>query len=72
MNTFFRNRTERSDVNPKSQSKPAQMVGLLVAAVAVVGYVGFGWRFGGESSPVAAGLALVAVAAAVYFTVRGD
>lgn len=59
-------------MNPKSQSKLAQVVGLVVAAVAVVGYVVFGWRFGGESSPVAVGLALVAVAAAVYFTVRGE
>ncbi|UPW02082.1 hypothetical protein M0R88_08295 [Halorussus gelatinilyticus] len=59
-------------MNPKSQSKPAQLVGLLVAAVAVVGYLGFGWRFGGESSPVAVGLALVGVAAAVYFTIRGE
>ncbi|WP_128477200.1 hypothetical protein [Halorussus pelagicus] len=59
-------------MNPRSQSKTAQLVGLVVAAVAVVGYVGFGWRFGGESSPVAVGLALAAVAAAAYFTVRGE
>jgi phosphoglycerol transferase MdoB-like AlkP superfamily enzyme len=59
-------------MNPEGQSKAAQLVGFVVAAVAVVGYVGFGWRFGGESSPVAVGLALVAVAAAAYFTIRGE
>ena len=59
-------------MNPRNQSKPAQLVGLALAAVAVVGYVAFGWRFGGDSNPVALGLALVGVAAALYFTVRGE
>ncbi|UPV76010.1 hypothetical protein M0R89_08105 [Halorussus limi] len=59
-------------MNPENQSKPALLLGVLFAVVAVVGYVGLGWRFGGESSPVAVGLALVGVAAAVYFTVRGE
>ncbi|NHN61088.1 MULTISPECIES: hypothetical protein [Halorussus] len=56
----------------RNQSKPATLLGALAAVVAVVGYVGFGWRFGGDSDPVALALALVCVAAAVAFTLRGD
>ena len=56
----------------RSQSRPARLLGVLAAAVAVVGYVAFGWRFGGDSNPVALAIALVCVAAAVVFTLRGD
>ncbi|WP_276280472.1 hypothetical protein [Halorussus caseinilyticus] len=56
----------------RDQPKPAQLLGALAAVVAVIGYVAFGWRFGGDSDPAAVGLALVAVAAAVFFTVRGE
>jgi hypothetical protein len=48
-----------------------QRIGLLVAAIAVVGYVAFDWRFSdGASNPVAFGVALVAVAIAVVATLR--
>ncbi|WP_232702589.1 hypothetical protein [Halobacterium wangiae] len=50
-------------------SNPLPIVGLLFAVVGVVGYVVFGWRFGGDSSAVANALALVAVAIAVSVTV---
>ena len=46
-----------------SQSRPLQYVGALVAAVAVVGTVAFGWEFGGtDPVPVALGVAVAAVA----------
>ncbi|MFC4448780.1 hypothetical protein [Halorussus aquaticus] len=56
----------------RNESRTATLLGVLAAAVAVVGYVVFGWRFGGDSNPVALGFALLAVVAAVYFTVRSD
>jgi hypothetical protein len=46
-------------------------IALLFFAVAVVGYVVFGWRFGdGTSNPIAFGIALVAVGVAVFSTLR--
>jgi hypothetical protein len=42
-----------------------QVVGLLFAAVAVVGYLAFDWQFGGDSGPIPLALAAVAVALAV-------
>lgn len=52
-------------------SKLLPLAGLLACIVGVVGYVVFGWRFGGDtSSPVAVGVALVAVALAVGSTLR--
>jgi uncharacterized membrane-anchored protein len=42
------------------------------AAVGLVGYLAFGWRFdGGSSGPVVTALAAVAVALAVVSTLRG-
>ena len=55
-----------------SRSKPAQLLGVLAFVVAVAGYLAFGWRFGGDSNPVALVLALVGVAAAVLFTIRDE
>jgi len=52
------------------QSRPLPLVGLLFAVVAAVGYVAFGWRFGGDSSPVVLALAAVAVALAVGSELR--
>lgn len=53
-----------------SNSRPLQIVGALVALVAVVGYVAFDWRFGGstEPTPFAIGVvvAVVAVVATAY------
>lgn len=54
----------------RSGSKLGTLAGLAAFAVGLVGYVGFGWRFGGDGSPVATGLAFVAVAIAVGLTVR--
>lgn len=46
-------------------------IGVLVAVVAVVGYTVFGWRFGdGTTSPIAFGVALVAVGVAVVAALR--
>ena len=53
-----------------SESGPMQLVGLLVAAVAVVGYVVYDWQFGGEVQPIpatiAVGCVVLAVAVAAY------
>lgn len=53
-----------------SQSKPLQYVGALVAVVAVVGTVAFGWEFGAtdDLAPVALGVvfAVVAIGATLY------
>lgn len=53
-----------------SGSNPLQLVGLLAAAVGLVGFVVFGWRFDGstELTPFAigVGVAIVAVAATAY------
>jgi len=55
----------------RSQNRTTRALGLLAFAVAVVGYVFFGWRFSdGASNPVAFGLAIVAVAVAVGVTLR--
>jgi len=44
---------------------------VLVAAVALIGYTVFGWRFSdGTSNPIAFGIALVAVGVAVVATLR--
>ncbi|MFB6268535.1 MAG: hypothetical protein ABEH83_01225 [Halobacterium sp.] len=46
-------------------------IALLAAAIAAIGYVALGWRFGdGTSNPIAFAIALVAVAFAVVATVR--
>lgn len=47
------------------RSKRFTLLGVAFAVVGVVGYVVLGWRFGGESEPVALALAAVAVAVAV-------
>lgn len=51
--------------NVIDSSRPLPLVGAVAAVVAVIGYVAFGWRFGGDTSPVAVAIALVAVALAV-------
>jgi hypothetical protein len=48
-----------------SSSKPLQYIGALVAAVAVVGYVVFGWRFGETDSVIPFALSAVCVVIAV-------
>lgn len=47
-----------------SQSKPLQYIGALVALIAIVGYVGFYWRFGenGGIIPFAIGVSCVILA----------
>ncbi|MXR20267.1 hypothetical protein [Halobacterium bonnevillei] len=46
-------------------------IAVLVAAVALIGYTVFGWRFSdGTSNPIAFGIALVAVGVAVVATLR--
>lgn len=52
----------------RTESRLLRYVGLIAFVVAVVGFVVFGWEFGGESDPVATGLALVAVVIAVVWT----
>jgi len=54
----------------RSRSRIGTVVGLAMFVVAVVGYVVYGWRFGGDSSTVATALALVAVAVAIALNVR--
>lgn len=53
-----------------------QFVGLLVAAVAVVGYVLYDWQFGGEVQPVPAAIAIacvvLAIAVSLYRRSRSD
>lgn len=53
-----------------SQSTGVQLIGALVAAIAIVGYVVFDWRFGGaeDSLPYAIGLgvAILAVGLTLY------
>jgi hypothetical protein len=44
---------------------PYALVGVLFAAIALVGMVAFGWEFGGDTEPIALALALVAVVLAV-------
>lgn len=46
-------------------SQRLTLVALAFAVVGVVGYTVFGWRFGGDSSPIALVLAGLAVALAV-------
>lgn len=52
-----------------SDSGPMQLVGMLVAAVAVVGYVLYDWQFGGEVQPIPAAIAVACVVLAVAVTV---
>lgn len=55
----------------RSQNRMTRALGLLVFAVAIVGYVFFDWQFSdGASNPVAFGLAILAVAVAVGVTLR--
>lgn len=51
-------------------SSLAVVLGVFAFAVGLVGYLGFGWRFGGESDPLAFGLGLVCAVVAVGFAVR--
>lgn len=52
--------------NPSSSGRMS-LVGAAFALVAVVGYLAFGWQFGGETDgvPLAIGLGAVAVAVGV-------
>jgi uncharacterized membrane protein len=52
------------------QDRPLPLVGLAFAIVAAVGYVAFGWRFGGDSGPIPLAIAAVAVALAVGSELR--
>ncbi|WP_134669481.1 hypothetical protein [Halorussus marinus] len=55
----------------RSTSTATRAIGVAMFVLALVGYVAFGWRFGdGVDSPIALGLALVAVAVAVGATLR--
>lgn len=49
-------------------TSPLPLVGFLFAIAGLVGYVVFGWRFGGDSSEIVNVLALVAVFVAVGAT----
>ena len=51
-----------------NESPSLQLVAAAIALVAVVGYVVFGWRFGGESNTLSTALAVVAVAIAIGAT----
>ena len=51
-----------------NESPPLQLVAAAIALVAVVGYVVFGWRVGGESNTLSTALAVVAVAIAIGAT----
>lgn len=51
-----------------NESPSLQLVAAAIALVAVVGYVAFGWRFGGDSSTMSTALAVVAVAIAIGAT----
>ena len=51
-----------------NESPPLQLVAAAIALVADVGYVVFGWRFGGESNTLSTALAVVAVAIAIGAT----
>lgn len=54
------------------QNTTTRVIGLLAFAVAVVGYVFFGWRFGdGTSNPIGIAFAIVAVLVGVAVTLRG-
>lgn len=52
------------------RSRITFLVGLAFAVVGLVGFVVFGWRFGGPADPVAVVFAIVAVIAAAVMTVR--
>lgn len=56
----------------RSRSRLGFLVGLGFALVGVVGYIFFGWRFGGPTDPLAVAFAMIAVVAAVVVTVRGS
>jgi hypothetical protein len=51
-----------------TDSSSLRFVGAAVAVVAVIGYVVFGWRFGGDSGTVPTALAVLAVAVGVGVT----
>ena len=55
----------------RSSSTLGTLVGIAFAAVAVVGYVVFGWRFDGSSGTLPVALALLAVAVAVGWELFG-
>lgn len=45
-----------------------QYVGVVVFAIGLVGYVVFGWEFGGTNDPLPAALAVFAAAVALVWT----
>lgn len=51
-----------------SQSKPLQYIGVLVAIIALVGYVVFGWRFGEADGVLPLAIGIVCVIIAVGWT----
>lgn len=53
----------------RSQSKPLQYIGALIALIALVGYVAFDWRFGETDGVLPVALGLVCVVIAVGWTV---
>ena len=55
----------------RSGSRLGTLVGLAFAAVAVVGYAVFGWRFDGSSGPLPVAIAILAVAVAVGWELVG-
>lgn len=50
-------------------SKLVGVVGLIAAAIGVVGYTVFGWRFGQADGPVPFALGLLAALLAIVWTV---
>ena len=55
-----------------SDSSLGTLVGIAFAAVGLVGYVAFGWRFDGSSGPIPLLLAALAVVIAVGLRLAGD
>ena len=55
-----------------SDSGVGTLVGIAFAAIAVVGYVAFGWRFDGSAGPAPLALAALAVLLAVGLRLAGE
>lgn len=51
-----------------SQSKPLQYIGALVALIAIVGYVIFGWNFEMTDGPIPIAIGLLVAVVAIGWT----
>lgn len=61
MNYVPKRRAVRTTPGQRSQSKPLQYIGALVALIAFVGYVVFDWRFGETNGIIPLAIALICV-----------